>query len=188
MNHQMRYPKELMLKDGTEVMLRPLAKTDAESLALFYQQLTGAWIWYLKEDPRSAVVIKKWIGYQGGGNAFNVVADAGGKIVAHAGILMRPHGGRKHVGRLRVYVDEHFRSKQLGTWMVFDLIKFAMEKGLEMIRCDFVVGVDDKAIEAMRKLDFVDAGLLRNYVKDEKGCYHDYQIMIKHLHKEWGDF
>jgi hypothetical protein len=72
--------------------------------------------------------------------------------------------------------------------MIFDLIKYAMERGLEMLRTDFVVGVDDLAIEAVRKLDFVTEGLLRDYVKDENGNDRDYQIMIKRLHRDWSDF
>jgi hypothetical protein len=72
--------------------------------------------------------------------------------------------------------------------MIFDLIRYAMTIGLELLRTDFVVGVDDLAIEAMRKMDFVTEGLLRSYVKDHEGKYRDYQIMIKQLHREWSDF
>ena len=56
------------------------------------------------------------------------------------GLLMRTHGGRQHVGRLRVYVAEQFRHKQLGTWMLFDLIRYAMNRGLELIRTRFRCG------------------------------------------------
>ena len=50
------------------------------------------------------------------------------------------------------------------------------------------MGVDDLAIQAVRKLDFITEGVIKDYVKDEQGNYHDYQIMIKQLHKEWSDF
>ena len=133
-------------------------------------------------------IIEKWIENHYRKKAFSVVACHGKKIVAHAGLLMRPYGGRQHVGRLRVMVSPDFRSKRLGTWMLFDLIRRAMEMGLEKIRCDFVKDVEDRAIEAVRKLDFVKEGVLRDYVKDENGNYHDYQIMVKNLHTEWSDF
>ena len=92
------------------------------------------------------------------------------------------------MGRLRITVSPDFRSKRLGTWMVFDLIRRAMELDLEKIQADFVVGVEDLAIEAVERLDFVKESLIKNYVRDEKGNYHDCQIMIKHLYKEWSDF
>ena len=41
---------------------------------------------------------------------------------------------------------------------------------------------------AVRKLDFVTEGIIKDYVKGERGNYHDYQIMIKQLHREWSDF
>ena len=63
-----------------------------------------------------------------------------------------------------------------------------MELNLEKLRTDFIIGVEDMAIEAAQKLDFVKEGLLRNYYRDEAGNYYDYQIMIKDLHKDWSDF
>lgn len=178
----------MMLKDGEEVTLRPMDPEDLEGLCRFYTDIPPSMRWYMKEDPCDPEVIRKWVNNQKSGRAFSILAVHEGRIVAHAGLLMRPHGGRKHVGRLRIYVARDFRRKQLGTWMVFDLIRYAMNKGLEMIRTDFVVGVDDLAIKAVRKLDFVTEGVIKDYVKDEQGNYHDYQIMIKQLHREWGDF
>jgi len=103
-------------------------------------------------------------------------------------MLQRLFGGRRHVGRLRIMVASDFRQLQLGTWMVYDLLRRGMEMGLEKIRADFVVGLEDSIIEAFKKLDFVEEAVLRDYVKDEKGKYYNYKIMIKQLHKELSDF
>lgn len=183
-----RYPKEVVLKDGREVTIRILCETDADALCGFYRNLDAAVLWYMKENPCDPAVVAKWLQKQKEGNAFSIVADLDGKIGGHGTLLFRRHGGRNHVGRLRIYVASDHRRIQLGTWMIFDLIKYAMERGLEMLRTDFVVGVDDLAIEAVRKLDFVTEGLLRDYVKDENGNDRDYQIMIKRLHRDWSDF
>ena len=72
--------------------------------------------------------------------------------------------------------------------MVFDLLRRGMEMGLEKIRADFVVGLEDSAIEAFKKLDFMEEAVLKDYVKDENGNYYNYKIMIKQLHKELSDF
>ena len=108
--------------------------------------------------------------------------------MGHATLLRQNYGSRQHVGRLQVMVSPEFRSLRLGTWMVFDLTRRAMDFGLEKLRADFVVGVEDLAIEAAIKMDFLKEGLLSDYILDEKGNYHDSQIMIKNLHKEWSDF
>ena len=136
-------------------------------------------------DP---AVIAKWVQNQIKGKSFCVLAFSGQRIVAHASLLRHLQGGRKHIGRLRITVAPDFRNKQLGTWMIFDIIRRAMELGLEKIRIDFVVGLEDRAIEGVQKLDFTTAALLRNYLRDDAGVDYDYQIMVKHLHKEWSDF
>jgi len=186
--HERRYPKELVLKTSEEVVLKLMEPGDRPALCRFYDDLQPSIRWYMKEDPCHPEVIAKWMKNQEAGRAFSTLAIYEERAIAHAALLMRPHGGRKHVGRLRVYVAKDFRRKQLGTWMVFDLIRYAMDRGLEMIRSDFVVGVDDLAIKAVRKLDFVTEGVIRDYVRDDHGNSYDYQIMIKQLHSEWGDF
>ena len=183
-----RYPKDIILRDKTEVVLRNLEPGDHADLVRFYKELESSFKWYLKQDPTDPGVIERWIDRHREGKAFSIVAEHEKRIVAHASVILRPYGARKHIGRLRVTVDTDFRRKGLGTWMIFDLIKRSMEMGLERIRIDFVVGIDDQAIKAVRKLDFVKEGLLRDYIRDEDGNYHDYQIMIKQLHKDWSDF
>lgn len=183
-----RYPKELILKDGHEITLRPVGQEDLQGLYQFYSSMASSLRWYMKTDPCNSGEIQKWINNQKDGRAFAIVADHEGRIVAHASLLMRPYGSRQHVGRLRVYVAETFRRRQLGTWMVFDLVRYAMDRGLEMLRTDFVVGVEDAAIKAVRKLDFVTEGIIKDYVRDPDGRCHDYQVMIKQLHQGWDDF
>lgn len=72
--------------------------------------------------------------------------------------------------------------------MIFDMIRRAMELGLEKLRTDFIIGLEDMAINAVKKLDFVSEGRLKDYFRDDDGNYYDYQIMVKQLHSEWSDF
>ncbi len=183
-----KYPKEIILKDRTQITLRLLTPQDRDPLVCFYREMDVAFKWYLKEDPCDPAVIDKWIDHQRAGRSFAILACHEDRIVANAGLLLRPYGARKHIGRLRIIVVPEFGHKQLGTWMIFDLTKRAMEMELERIRMDFVVGIDDFAIKAVQKLDFVKEGLLRDYIQDPDGEYHDYQIMVKKLHKDWSDF
>jgi L-amino acid N-acyltransferase YncA len=185
--HQ-RYPKEVVLTDGKEIVLRPVDRSDTEKLLSFYRRLSVQDRWFLKEDPCETAVIQQWIDNQESGKAFCIVAVHGEEIVAHASLLWRTGGGRKHLGILRIMVGEPFRNKRLGTWMVFDLIKRAMDLGLRKMRADFVVGFEDLAIEAVRKLHFSRECVITDYVCDQEGRYHDCQIMIRDLHEEWGDF
>ncbi len=183
-----RYPKEVMLKDCSEVVLRPLEEGDKDLFVQFFRELPLENRWYLDEDPCDDAIIAQWIQNQKSGESFCVLALFEKRIVGHASLLMKLRGGRKHVGHLRLMVAPDFRNKQLGTWLIFDIIKRAMDFGLEKIRTDFIIGVEDMAINGVRKLDFVKEGLLRNYIKDDQGAYYDYLIMVKHLHQNWSDF
>ncbi|NQU63978.1 MAG: hypothetical protein HQ517_06805 [SAR324 cluster bacterium] len=183
-----RYPKEIVLKDHKEIILRPIEEGDQAKLVQFYQGLLVSFRWFLKEDPCDPEIIKKWINNHKQGKAFSLLALNQDRIAANAVLLTRSYGGSKHVGRLRVILLPDFEGKQLGNWMIFDLTKRAMEKGLEKLRADFVVGVEDKTIEAFENLYFVKEGLLTNFVQDEEGNYYDYQIMTKQINNRFSDF
>jgi GNAT superfamily N-acetyltransferase len=184
----MRYPKEVVLKQGTEASIRPLEKDDEELLKRFYLELPERDRWYMKYDVSNPDVIHKWIDGIGGDSVFSTIALCENRIVGHSSLHKRDFGSTKHVGRLRIMVAPEYQRKRLGTWMLVDTIQYAMDLGLEMLRADFTMGVENTAIEAAYKLDFFQEAVLRDYVRDQRGYRYDLLIMIKRLHKDWGDF
>ena len=184
----MRYPKEVVMKDGSEAVIRPLEEKDEKMIGRFYAAIPAKDRWYMRHDVTDPVMLKKIINSIGGSNVFSTVALVDDRIVAHASLLMRGHGATRHVGRLRIAVLPGYRHKRLGTWMLLDLIQYAMDAGLNDLRADFVVGVEDAAIESARKLDFFKAAVIPEYVKSPRGIRYDLQIMVKRLHRTWADF
>lgn len=184
----MRYPQEVVLKNKKEAVIRPLEKSDEAMLTNFYATVPEKDRWYLKYDAMRSGNIRRWIDAIGTDTVYSIVALASEKIVAHASLHLRGFGSTRHVGRLRIMVLPECRHQRLGTWMLLDLIQLAMDKGLNDIRADFVVGVEDAAIEAAYKLDFFKAAVLKEYVKSPRGIRYDLQIMIKRLHRSYGDF
>jgi L-amino acid N-acyltransferase YncA len=184
----LRYPKEVVLKNKKEAIIRPLEKTDESMLTNFYAAIPEKDRWYIRYDVMDPLIIRRWIDAIGTGTVYSMVTLAAEKIVAHASLHLRGFGSTRHVGRLRIMVLPEFRHQRLGTWMLLDLIQLAMDKGLHDIRADFVVGVEDAAIESAYKLDFFKAAVLKEYVKSPRGIRYDLQIMIKRLHRSYGDF
>ena len=184
----MRYPKDIILKDGGEALIRPLDATDEAELTQFYRALPEADRWYMRFDALDPSVMIDWIEGPDKGHVFSIIAIVEGGITAHARLYMRGHGATKHIGKLRISVLPKFRHQRLGTWMLLDLIRLAMDKGLSDLRADFVVGVEDAAIDAAYKLDFFKRAILEDYVKGPTGQRHDLMIMTKRLHKNWSDF
>jgi L-amino acid N-acyltransferase YncA len=181
-----RYPKELVLKNCTEVIIRPLEEKDEQALCQFYSQISDEDRWYMRFDATDPGVVGGWLEGQEG--VFSIIAECGNQLIAHARLHTHKFGCYHHQGRLRIIVLPEFRQKRLGSWMLLDLIHLAMEKGLRELLADFVVGIEDAAIEAAYKLDFFKKALLDDFVIDAQGQLHDLLIMTKRLHKDWGDF
>ncbi len=184
----MKYPKEIVLKDGKEAIIRPLEKGDKTPLLELYSRIPENDRWYLRYDVLDPEVMREWFENIDRGNIFSIIALSDDQIVAQASLHMRKFGCAKHVGRLRIMVAPEFRHKRLGTWMLLDLIHLAMGKGFSELRADFIVGIEDAAIESAHKLDFFEKAVLKDYAADQQGNRHDMLIMIKRLHKDWGDF
>jgi len=181
-------PKEVVLKNGREAMIRALEPSDQQALIRFYEKVPESDRWFMRYDVLDPKTIQKWIDGIDTGTVHSLIALCDGEIVGHASLHLRQAGCTKHIGRIRIMILPEFRHMRLGTWMMLDIIKLAMDLGLEELRADFVAGIEDAAIEAAVKLDFFERAELRNYVKDSCGNLHHLVIMSKRLHKNWGDF
>jgi len=182
------YPKECVLKDCEEAFIRPLAKDDETLLLRFFGRIPEDERWCMRYDTTIPSTIRKWFDNIDSESVFSIVALCNDEIVGHGGLHTRSFGATKHVGRFRIIVLPEFRNKRLGTWILLDLIQAAMDKGLEALRADLITGMEDAAIEAVRKFDFFKRAEIKDYAVDPQGNRHDMYIMIKRLHKGWGDF
>jgi ribosomal protein S18 acetylase RimI-like enzyme len=184
----MRYPKECVLKECQEVVIRPLELDDEPLLRRFFDEIPEADRWYMRYDVTDTGVIKKWFEHIDSDTVDSIIALCGDRIVGHGSLHVRGFGSTRHVGRFRIIIHPEFRLQRLGTWLTLDLIQLAMDKGLEILRTDLVVGLEDVAIDAVRKLDFVKRAEIKDYAKDPEGNHHNLAVMIKRLHRGWGDF
>ncbi len=182
------YPKKVVLKDGKEVILRPLREDDVEALLKFYAQLPDEDKWYLWHNVDDEDYIRRWVKELDFKKIIPIIAIDEDKIVAKASLLRFPVGSREHLGRLRIIVAPKYRFRRLGTWMILDIIKLALDADLEKLEAHFVRDIEEPAIQAARKMDFYERASIPNYIKDPEGNYHDLVIMIKRLNKGWDDF
>ncbi|MBW1712637.1 MAG: GNAT family N-acetyltransferase [Deltaproteobacteria bacterium] len=182
------YPKQIILKDGQEVVLRLLRQSDFEPLIDFFRRIPDEERWYNKHDLTDPELIRTWVESVDLERVIPVVAEAEGRLVAQATLHRHRFGCLKHVGRIRILVDSEFRGRRLGTWILLDLINLGVSLGLERLEARFAVGPEDAAIQGARRLDFFEVATLPRYVKSKDGHYQDLKIMIKRLHPGWDDF
>jgi L-amino acid N-acyltransferase YncA len=183
-----RYPKECVLKDCKEVVIRPLEPGDRVLLDAFHTQIPESDRWLMNYNVMDIAIIDNWFDAVEKGNIACILSLCDDCVVGQGSLYMRNFGATSHVGRFRITVLPEFREKRLGTWLLLDLIQLAMDKGLEMLRADLADGIENDAIDALKKFDFFKYAELENSVKDYSGNHHDLVIMIKHLHKKWSDF
>ena len=184
----MRYPKECVLKECEEAVIRPLETGDRPQLDAFYTKIPESDRWFMNYNVMDPAIMDKWFEAVVKGNVCSILALCEETVVGQGSLYLRGFGATSHVGRFRIVVLPEFRQKRLGTWLLLDLIQLAMDRGLEMLRADLVVGVEDGAIEAVQKFDFFKFAELKDYIKDVEGNRHDLVVMVKRLHKGWSDF
>ncbi len=182
------YPKQVILKDGQEVVLRLLRASDRAGLKEFYERIPEEERWYLRYHFGLDAVIDEWFGEIEIDKRLVVVAELKERLVGVVTVARRLTGAFSHRGRIWIAVDPDYRGRRLGTWMLLDIINQAVSLGLERLEVRFVVGPEDQAIDGARRLDFFEAARLPRYAKTADGQYLDLKIMIKRLHPGWDDF
>jgi GNAT superfamily N-acetyltransferase len=182
------YPKEVILKDGTGLTLRPIREGDEEALHAMFGRLPEEDLWFLNHDVSDPRMIGEWIGSLDTGRVLSIAALLEGRIIANAALMRKRFGAKSHIGKIRISVDPRFRDRGLGTWMLLDLINLAMSVGLRMLVMRLVRERDLPVIMGIKKLGFVEEAVLHHYVLDRAGHAHDLVIMTKRLPLDLEDF
>jgi len=182
------YPKEVILKDGTGVTLRPLADGDQDALFKMFHRFPKDELWFLNHDVNDPALMDEWIGNLNLKRVVSIVALLEGRVIANAVLMMKGYGAKKHIGKIRIAVDPAMREKRLGTWMLLDLINLAVVIGLKILVMRLIEDRDIAVIQGVKKLDFVERAIFKDYVLDMEENPHNLVILTKHLHTRWDDF
>lgn len=182
------YPRKMALRDGTEVVIKPMTQKDGEALLEFFKRVPERERFYLKEDVTSPKVIGRWAGELDYDRALPLLAWVGNKIVADGTLHRKRAGSRKHLGEIRVVVDSQYRNRGIGTRMMQELVEVAYENDLERVYFELVADEEDDAIKAASFAGFSRLATLPNFVRDISGRVHDLVVMELLLSrwKEWG--
>jgi len=177
------YPKDVVLRDGTRVTLRPLSKEDSEGLFQFFRQLPEEDRLYLREDVTKREVVEGWVRDLDYHRVFPLVAEVGGRIVGDATLHRRKYGWARHAAKLRVTIAKDFQNKGLGTKLVQELTRMAANEGLDKILVE-VMANQTVALRAFEKMGFERVATLPELVNDMAGKSHDLVVLIYDLAAE----
>lgn len=178
------YPKQVTLRDGSVVTLRPMEPADAEGLLEMFRDVPAEDRWFLKEDVTSEKVVREWVEHLDYNRALPLLAIADGKIVAD-GVLVRRRGvARQHLAEVRIVVRPAWRNRGLGSTILKELCDIAAEADIEKVMSELVEDEKD-AIDAMERLGFVRSAVIPDLLRDMHGRPRNVIVLTLPLGKYW---
>jgi ribosomal protein S18 acetylase RimI-like enzyme len=174
------------LKDGTELIIRPLNKDDLDRSYNFFQALPEEDRTYLRRDVTKLSVVKQRIRSMRTDRVKRLVAIYEDEIVADGSLEMGGTGWEEHIGELRLIVLPHFQRKGLGRRMAKELYLLAAKERVEEIVVKMMRPQVD-AQKIFKRLGFTEDATLRGYAKDLSGVKQDLIVMRCSLKSLWKD-
>jgi L-amino acid N-acyltransferase YncA len=170
------YPKEVTLRDGRTIRLRPLDKGDFDSLYDFFQELSDEDRLFLRNNVKDPNLIRRWTEKIDFERVIPLVAEDGGRIVADGTLHFRTHGWMQHVGLIGLVVARSHRRSGLGTLTARELVGLAEQRSLERVQA-FVIEDDLGTVKMFETVGFNKAAVVKNMVKDQRGNKRNLAIM-----------
>jgi ribosomal protein S18 acetylase RimI-like enzyme len=171
-----KFPKEITLKDGSRVVLRPLQRDDEKKLHEFFQAVPELERMFIKHRVTDPAVIREWCQNIDLGRNLPLLALVGDKIVGDATLHQQLGGWKRHIGRVSVLVHPSFRGRGLARALVHEIVEIARNIGLEKVEAEFIAE-QKAAIHLFAMMGFSELLRLENYVKDMQAVSHDYVLM-----------
>jgi RimJ/RimL family protein N-acetyltransferase len=170
------FPKQIPLRDGTQVTVRPLVAADEASLLEFFRRLSPADRQYLRHDVIRPETIHTWCREPDHERVLPILAESEGRIVGDATLHRRPSGWMRHVGEIRVVTDPFFRRRGLASALAREIFYLALQAGLDKMVAE-VAADQQAAAKVFEKLGFSREARLAGHIVDLQGRKHDLLIL-----------
>ncbi len=171
------YPKTVTLKDGTSVVIRPLAEGDFDQLFAFFEALPDEDRIFLRHDVSDPQVVRKWTEDIDVDHVIPLVACDEDKVVASGSLHVIQHDCMRHVGHIRLVTARSHRKKGLGGLMTRELVALAEHRNIEKLQAH-VIHDNVGAVKMFETVGFETVAVLKGMIKDRSWKSRDLAIMI----------
>jgi L-amino acid N-acyltransferase YncA len=175
-----KYQKEVKLKDGNKILLRPMVAEDQDALYTFFKAVPKEDARYLRDDVASKILVEKWATNLEYTRTLPILALKNGSIIADATLNRRRFGWKWHLGTVRLFVHKDYRKVGLGQLMIEEIADIAYKLELEKLIAE-VPDINISAINAFTKAGFYRVATIPNLVKDRENRPLDVVVMIKDI-------
>ena len=170
------FPKQIVLRDGTPVVLRPLVAADERALLDFFRRLSPEDRQFLRDDVTRADLVRAWCREPDFDRVLPILAEQDGQIVGDATLHRHPVGWMRHLGEIRVTTDPFVRRRGLASALAREIFYLALQAGLDKMVAE--VAADQlPAAKVFEKLGFRREARLAGQIVDVQGRRHDLLVL-----------
>jgi ribosomal protein S18 acetylase RimI-like enzyme len=164
-----------VLRDGREVVIRPLEASDRAALTAFGHALPQDDLEYIEDDFQNPEVISRLINMHMAEHWRQIVATAGDAIVGYSAVR-RLAGWSSHIGKIQLVVSGGWRRNGLGTILATQILSIAHELGTTQAVVE-MLEEQRRGQAIFERLGFRLEGILDDQVRDRQGRRHNLLIL-----------
>ncbi|MDT7943407.1 MAG: GNAT family N-acetyltransferase [Dehalococcoidia bacterium] len=178
------YPKEVTIRSGERVVLRPPVPEDEERLLAHLMSLPQEERHFLQERPISLPTAGAR------GEVLSLVGLVQERIVAHGAVARRQGPAYAHIGQVWATVSPVYRGRGLGTALLQELCQMAAAAGMELLLAEVVDEIHREALRALEWLGFMRTGVIAEGARGPRGERYDIIVMALSLGRwqEWTQY
>jgi RimJ/RimL family protein N-acetyltransferase len=171
------YPKQITLKDGQTILIRPLKRSDETQLIRFFGELPASETQYQGKDVRDPHVVSGFAAGLDPARVWCLLALSETQQIVGNGTLHVAHlGWRRNTGEIRLVVTPEYQQLGLATLLIRELVKQASVKKLRKIETR-ILGSQLGVKRSFERLGFQEEARLRGHALDVSHQPHDLVIM-----------
>jgi RimJ/RimL family protein N-acetyltransferase len=171
-----RFPLKVMLKDGTECVMRALGKRDEAKLQKFFMAVPEPERLFIKKPVTDRTLLREWCQKADFEQNLPLLMLHGAKIIGEVTLHQRLGGWKRHIGLVTVLTHPDYRGRDVAKILVDEIVLAARHLGLKKLEVE-VNGERKVAIRALEQLGFQPLYQLPEYVIDMQARPHDYVVM-----------
>jgi RimJ/RimL family protein N-acetyltransferase len=178
-NQIVAYRAIYTLKDGCNVLLRPMTQDDEQSLVELFSSASNEDVRYLRDDVKNEQLVRSWCENLDYVKVLPLLALVKERVVGQATLHFHK-GPERHVGSVRIFLAKDFRRRGLGTKVINTLTELARKQDLHILVAE-VVADQSKVIKAFQQLGFELRCTFDDYFMLPDGDTRDVAILMKSL-------
>jgi GNAT superfamily N-acetyltransferase len=175
-----KYPMAAKLRDGTPVIVRPVARRDDTKLQKFFLAVPEEERLFVKQPITDKTLFRQWCRQADFERNLPLLMLHGVKIIGEATLHQRAGGWKRHIGLITLLTHPEYRGRDVSKILVPELIQIARHCGLRRLEAE-VNGERKIALQTFAQFGFNEMMRQEDYVLDMKAITHDYVLLGKNL-------